>query len=157
MPPFATLSNDLRLEAADDCVRRTRSGADGSVLESACFVATDQSQAARLEAAIVITLIPGQNRGGAGRPHLTWIMVCPWRWGHGLGRGLLGSAATLLWDLGYRELASTFLVGNERSALWHWRNGFCLESPLSGSERGSRGEDQNGEGDPKGLRDGRRG
>jgi len=46
--------------------------------------------------------------------------------GQGLGSTLLASAATALRGLGYRDLASTFLVGNERSALWHWRNGFRL-------------------------------
>jgi len=55
-------------------------------------------------------------------------MVHPWRFGQGLGSRLLANSATVLRDLGYRELRSTFLVGNERSALWHWRNGYRLES-----------------------------
>jgi GNAT superfamily N-acetyltransferase len=126
VPPFATLSDDLRLNAADDCVRNTRAGGDGSVLESACFVAIDPSQSARLDGAILITLIPDGDGAGAVRPHLTWIMVRPWHFAQGVGKGLLARAAAVLRELGYRELASTFLVGNERSALWHWRNGFRL-------------------------------
>lgn len=120
VPPFATLSEDVRLEAAQECVQRTRAGGDGSVLDSACFAAADRGQGRRLEGAIVITLTPSRD------PHLTWILVQPWRFGQGLGSGLLASAATVLRGLGYRALASTFLVGNERSALWHWRNGFRL-------------------------------
>jgi GNAT superfamily N-acetyltransferase len=146
VPPFATLSDDLRLNAADDCVRRTRAGADGAVLDPACFVAMDRGKPTRLDGAIVITVIRDRDSGGAGRPHLTWVLVHPWRFGRGLGTAMLASAATVLRGLGYRELASTFLVGNERSALWHWRNGFRLESPLSRGERGTGGEDRNGEG-----------
>ena len=28
--------------------------------------------------------------------------------------------------MGYKELASTFLIGNDSSMLWHWRSGFRL-------------------------------
>jgi L-amino acid N-acyltransferase YncA len=43
-----------------------------------------------------------------------------------VGSALLGAATDALLALGYRELASTFLLGNDPSALWHWRNGFRL-------------------------------
>ncbi len=128
VPPLAALSEDHRLTAAQECVQRTRAGGDGSVMESACFVAVDPGQARRLEGAVLITLIPRREHQpeGAQRPHLTWILVHPWRFAQGLGGTLLASAATVLRGLGHRDLASTFLVGNERSALWHWRNGFRL-------------------------------
>ena len=88
----------------------------------------DAGEATRLEGAVVITLMAAPDAGleGSERPHLTWIMVSPWRLGEGLGSTLLRRAATALIELGHRELISTFLVGNERSALWHWRNGFRL-------------------------------
>jgi GNAT superfamily N-acetyltransferase len=65
------------------------------------------------------------ERGG-GRPHLTWIFVVPGQSGRGLGSTLLDTAAAALLARGYRELATTMLVGNDSSLLWHWRNGFRL-------------------------------
>jgi hypothetical protein len=61
-----------------------------------------------------------------GRPHLTWIFVAPFHGGAGVGSTLLAAAGNALLDLGYQELCSTFLFGNDVSALWHWRNGFRL-------------------------------
>jgi len=126
VPPLAALSQDLRFTAAQECVQRTRAGGDGLLVESACFVAANPDEARRLEGAILITLIPRRDQDAetAPGPHLTWILVHPWRFGQGLGSTLLASAATVLRGLGYLDLASTLLVGNERSALWHWRNGF---------------------------------
>jgi hypothetical protein len=43
-----------------------------------------------------------------------------------LGTALLGRAVSALSTLGYRNLASTFLVGNDRATMWHWRRGFQL-------------------------------
>ena len=43
-----------------------------------------------------------------------------------LGRALLKRAVPALLRLGYSGLASTFLLGNESSTLWHWRAGFRL-------------------------------
>ena len=63
-----------------------------------------------------------------GRPHLTWIFVSTMRTGVGVGSALLGNAFNALQKLGYRELASSFLSGDSRSILWHWRNGFELGS-----------------------------
>lgn len=128
VPPFAALGEDVRVGAARECLDYTRAGRDGCVLEPACFVAVDAQQALRPEGALLITLIqpPDTGADGSPQPHLTWIMVPPWRFGQGLGNALLRCAAKALRALGYHELASTFLVGNERSALWHWRNGFRL-------------------------------
>src|SRR5262249_6679478 len=69
-----------------------------------------------------------------GRPHLTWIFVAPRRAGQGTGTALLAAVTQALTGLGYRELVSTFLLGNEASTLWHWRNGFRL-LPYPGSLR----------------------
>jgi hypothetical protein len=41
---------------------------------------------------------------------------------------LLDAVVRALASLGYSELASTFLLGNESSTLWHWRTGFRLLS-----------------------------
>ena len=61
-----------------------------------------------------------------GRPHLTWIFVLPLHAGQGVGTALLAAAVRELLALGYTELASTFMIGNDSSMLWHWRNGFRL-------------------------------
>lgn len=126
VPPFAALSEGDRFKAAEDCLEHTRTGGDGIVIEPACFVA--DGDATHLEGAIVITLTParGAHAERRDRPHLTWVMVHPLRFGQGLGSKLLTCAAAALRGLGYLDLASTFLVGNERSARWHWRNGFRL-------------------------------
>jgi GNAT superfamily N-acetyltransferase len=63
---------------------------------------------------------------GLGRPHLTWVFVSPYYGGRGAGTALLHAAAKALRAKGYTEMASTFLLGNESSMLWHWRNGFRL-------------------------------
>src|SRR5207249_5740867 len=117
----------------------------------ACFVAAGQDDNAAL-GAILPTLMPVAdltefNAGfwreppppdclerRLGRPHLTWIFVGPWHAGHGVGTALLAAVTRELLALGYKELASTFLLGNESSMLWHWRNGFQLQ-PYPGSWR----------------------
>ena len=63
-----------------------------------------------------------------GRPHLTWIFVSPFYAGQGIGTLLLSAVVKALLDLGYAQLASTFLIGNDSSMLWHWRNGFRLQA-----------------------------
>jgi hypothetical protein len=143
--PFASLDADARARAADQCLEKTRAGADGPWLRQASFVARahkDQS----LAGAILITLMPDgdaheydsyywnepapgdliETRGG--RPHLTWVFVRPWLAGQGAGTALLHAAVQVLSDLSYRELFSTFLLGNHASAMWHWRHGFELLS-----------------------------
>jgi hypothetical protein len=61
-----------------------------------------------------------------GRPHLTWIFVTPWLSGHGVGTALLTASVNKLLELGFAQLLSTFMIGNDSSTLWHWRNGFQL-------------------------------
>jgi len=141
--PFASLSDAQRLEAARGCLRFTRDGGDGPLIEPACFVAVDQKDN-RLRGAILVTLMPDFDLSEAldlrwreppppdwaerriGRPHLTWIFVSHWVREQGLGSSLLAAATGALRELGYHALASTFLGGNDASALWHWRNGFEL-------------------------------
>ena len=124
--PFGGLSDDERVKAARDCLDHTRTGGDGRLLEEACFVAAETGVPAA--GVIVVTLkdSPDTAADRAARPYLTWVMVSPRRFGQGLGTAMLRHAATALRTLGHRELASTFLAGNERSAMWHWRNGFRL-------------------------------
>lgn len=141
MPPFASLIDADRDQCALECLEQTRTGGDGPVIEPACFVACSQEHVA---GAILITLIPRRNEGEwwhgkwdepppvdavarrFGRPHLTWVFVSPWTSRQGVGSALLAQSVNALLDLGYCDLASTFLVGNEISMLWHWRNGFRL-------------------------------
>lgn len=127
VPPFGGLNEEAQLTAAREGLDHTMAGGDGRLLDEACFVAVDTSE--QPEGAIVVTLRapPVTAADQAVRPHLTWVMVSPWRFRQGLGSAMLRCAGTALRRLGYRELASTFLGGNERSAMWHWRNGFRLQ------------------------------
>jgi L-amino acid N-acyltransferase YncA len=62
------------------------------------------------------------------------IFVSPFFAGKGVGTLLLSVAVRELLDQGYQQPASTFLIGNDSSMLWHWRNGFRL-LPCPGSIR----------------------
>lgn len=152
VPPFSALPGRLAERAARDALDRTRTGGDGPVIEPACFAAETVGDDPHLVGAALVTLMPEEDpddfptgiwreppppdwlERGLGRPHLTWIFVAPLLARHGLGSALLASVAEALRDLGYRDLASTFLLGNWSSALWHWRNGFRL-LPCPGSPR----------------------
>lgn len=141
--PFASLDEKTLAQAAKKCLERARTGGDGPWIEQASLVAEHEG---RLVGAILVTLVPagdpcdwdsyywreappeGAVARRLGRPHLTWIFVSPWFKGHGLGSRLLDSAARALLELGFTELLSTFLVGNDSSMLWHWRCGFQLLS-----------------------------
>jgi hypothetical protein len=147
--PFCGMEGDEALAAARACVKKTHSGGEGPVIKQACYVATARDGEAC--AAILITLTRRIDltsleslhwkeppraaiRRRLGRPHLTWIFVPPLMTRFGLGTALLAHASNALLRLGYSELASTFLLGNESSTLWHWMNGFRLVS-YSGSYR----------------------
>ena len=52
----------------------------------------------------------------------------------GSGTVLLAATRRALLARGYTELLSTFMIGNDSSMLWHWRNGFRL-LPYPGSLR----------------------
>ena len=149
--PFASLSDRRRLEAARDCLKFTREGGDGPLIHPACHVALSQNDLHPV-GAILITLIPPVNLDNfwsfrwknppppecvvkrLGHAHLTWIFVGPWHAGYGVGSALLARASQSLVELGYTGLVSSFILGNDSSMLWHWRNGFELLA-YSGSRR----------------------
>lgn len=140
--PFGCLLDAQRGEAAQSCLQRTLTGGDGPWIEAASFVALDAE--ADVVGAIFVTLLPDGDPCSwdsygwgepppedaiarrLGRPHLTWIFVTPLAAGQGAGTTLLAATVQALRRLGFRELASTFLRGNDSSTLWHWRTGFQL-------------------------------
>lgn len=141
--PFASLDQERQTKAAEECLGRTREGEDGPLIRPACFVAERESDGA-VVGGLLTTLAPKGDltdfgtlrwkespppdvlERTLGRPHLTWVFVSPRFSGHGVGTALLVSSVNELKQLGYTELASTFLLGNEASTLWHWRIGFQL-------------------------------
>jgi ribosomal protein S18 acetylase RimI-like enzyme len=141
--PFASLDFDALCRAASQCLTRTRAGGDGPWIPQASSVAIDESDGNAL-GAILVTLLPAcdplswdgyQWQGppptdaierGLGRPHLTWVFVAQGCSRGGIGSLLLSSAEGALLKLRYRELLTTFMLGNDSSTLWHWRNGFRL-------------------------------
>ena len=144
-PPFLGLDDRKRRTAARDILEYCRAGNDGPLIEPASFVGRlDPFEG--LAGGVLVTLLPEVDLADwrafewaeppppdavarrLGRPHLTWVFVHPFAAGHGLGTALLHAATRELAALGYTELASTFLLGNESSTLWHWRNGFRLAS-----------------------------
>ncbi len=150
--PYGSLDDENRLKAAHHALERTRTGGDGPLIEPASFVALqpasgdDELPRATPVAALFVTLLPPGDpcdwdsyywtevpppdciERRLGRPHLTWIFVSPWLAGRGLGTMLLAAAVRELLALGYSRLVTTFMIGNDSSMLWHWRNGFRLLS-----------------------------
>jgi GNAT superfamily N-acetyltransferase len=140
--PFAGLADEARLQAATECLQQTQAGTDGPLIAAACLVAACESD--DLVGALLATLAPPGDpldwgawrwrspppadvvARRAGRPHLTWLFVSPWFTRQGVGTALLDAAVRALVGLGYQELCSSFLLGNESSTLWHWRSGFRL-------------------------------
>jgi hypothetical protein len=43
-----------------------------------------------------------------------------------VGTALLTATGNALLDMGFNQLVTTFISGNDSSMLWHWRNGFRL-------------------------------
>jgi GNAT superfamily N-acetyltransferase len=141
--PFSGLSDDERDLAAQKSLEYTRSGGDGPLIQPACFTARDATHGTHI-GAILVTLLPDGDptewgafhwkappppdcvERCAGRPHLTWIFVSPFHTGTGVGTTLLDAAGRALLQMGFNQLASTFLAGNDSSMLWHWRNAFRL-------------------------------
>jgi hypothetical protein len=149
--PFASLSDRRRLEASRECLKHTRDGGDGPLIRPACHIAVSRDHGQPI-GAILVTLIPPVDldhfwsmswktpppvdcvEQRLGHAHLTWIFVGPWHAGYGVGTALLAQASRGLIELGYTELVSSFILGNDSSLLWHWRNGFEL-LPYAGSRR----------------------
>jgi GNAT superfamily N-acetyltransferase len=140
--PFSSLGPKRRQHAARAALEQTRSGGDGPWIERASSVATLNS--GEIVGAALITLVPlsdptewgayiwlnppppGSIELRLGRPHLTWIFVSPTSAGRGIGTALLQRVTVTLRDMGFDELHTTFMAGNDSSMLWHWRNGFSL-------------------------------
>jgi GNAT superfamily N-acetyltransferase len=149
--PFGSLGDRRRLGAARDCLKHTREGGDGPIIDAACHVALSGRDLHPV-GAILVTLVPPVDLDDfwslrwetptptdvierrLGHAHLTWIFVGPMYAGYGVGTALLARASRGLIELGYTELLTSFLLGNDSSMLWHWRNGFEL-LPYSGSRR----------------------
>jgi GNAT superfamily N-acetyltransferase len=150
--PFESLDPATIDEAARSCLEQTRTGGDGPLVPSACFIARLRDFECDA-GAILITILPdgdaSQNDSyywrespppdliehRLGRPHLTWIFVAPMASGQGVGSTLLAASVHELLRLGYTTLCSTFLDGNHSSMLWHWRCGFrLLPGPFSKRE-----------------------
>jgi GNAT superfamily N-acetyltransferase len=141
--PFGTLEDGPRRDAARKSLLFTRDGGDGPRIDRASFVAETSDGACAL-GAILLTLLPDEDPSewsafhwkeppptdclarNLGRPHLTWVFVSPIEGGRGVATALLNAAARELLALGYARLASTFVLGNDSSLLWHWRCGFRL-------------------------------
>ncbi len=149
--PYAALDDEQALTAARECLEKTAGGGDGPVIGPACVQAFDK-HFNHPAGAILITLLPPDIVDNwrshtwkeppppdaverrLGCPHLTWIFVSPWVERHGMGTALLAASVKALLELGYTQLASTFLQGNDSSTLWHWHNGFRLQ-PLHSAWR----------------------
>ena len=149
--PFAGAEASARRIAAREALERTAHGGDGPWIERASLLAVD---ADRILGAIMVTLLPRLDpthwdsytweepppanciERRLGRPHLTWVFVDPQKAGRGVGCALLQASARALVAMGFDELASTFMIGNESSMLWHWRAGFRLLSYPGSRRRG---------------------
>lgn len=149
--PFAGLGRRKRTDAARASLAQTRDGGDGPWIPAASHVAVTAD--GETLGAVLITLVPLTDPREweayvwttppppncvalrLGRPHLTWVFVRPETAGRGVGTALLGRAAESLRRLGFDELHTTFIAGNDSSMLWHWRSGFRLCSYPS-SRRG---------------------
>jgi hypothetical protein len=151
--PYGSLDEATRERAARHAMERTHTGGDGPLIEQASFVAIDKNKRPGTRiGAILVTLLPAgdptdmdsyywqepppgdciaQRRG---RPHLTWVFVSPLETGCGVGTALLTAAGNSLLAMGFSQLFTTFISGNDSSMLWHWRNGFHL-LPYPGSRR----------------------
>jgi GNAT superfamily N-acetyltransferase len=139
--PIASLSDEIATKAAEKSLQFTFDGNDGPLAEPASFVALHDDE---IVGAILITLLPGGDdcdwgslhwhdppppdlwQKGEGQPHLTWIFVKHFEQGDGIGTQLLHRAVRALKKQGYAMLWTTFMIGNDSSLRWHWRNGFEL-------------------------------
>ncbi len=140
-PPYDGLDDKVRLAAGRQALEQVEAGVHGPWIQQASFRATEGDA---LLGAILVTLLPRTDPCAwdsyhweqpppadcidkrLGRPHLTWVFVDPGNAGRGIGTTLLAAAVQRLLAMGYTELLSTFLLGNNASLLWHWRNGFRL-------------------------------
>ena len=150
LQPYASLDDVGRENAAQKALDQTFTGGDGVFVAPASFVALEDGA---IIGAVLITLLPGGEPTdwdsihwhepppadlwdkGQGQPHLTWIFVSRFEQGVGVGTQLLQRAVRVLKKQGYKTLWTTFLIGNDSSLLWHWRNGFELLPNLLSKRR----------------------
>lgn len=146
--------------AARTILNYTRNGGDGPVVNAASFVAwtngryAKESQELSRCGAAIVTLSPANRMRGQPAdadfpdpekpehrviPHLDWIFVNRFMWRHGVATMLLEDIALTLRRMNYKWLASTCLLQNGPSLLWHWRNGFQLPLTNGFSIRAERG------------------
>lgn len=144
--PLASLQDEELDRVAAKCLNQTRQGGDGLLLESASVVAYVPGLLDPVGACLITLLPDGDPRDPqnyypeiredgkrdpfeSGRPHLTWIFVDPALGRQGIATQMFQKSAQELVQMGYSELASTFLLGNTESMLWHWRNQFQVLAP----------------------------
>ena len=145
--PFESLDKDAARKAADGCFNKTLSGEDGPLIEAACFQAFSDRSSHEKDVpvgGILVTLVPKEIltvpyagmwkspppedavERKRGVPHLTWVFVNPWEGRRGIASALLAKSVEALREMGFTELASTFLLDNGPSMLWHWKHDFKL-------------------------------
>jgi hypothetical protein len=145
--PFAARDNEAARKASDDCFNKTLNGDDGPLIEAACFQAFSERMKGEKEQAVggmLITLVPKEIltvpyagmwatlppkdavEHKLGIPHLTWVFVNTWEGRRGIASALLAKSVEVLREMGFTELASTFLLDNGPSMLWHWKHDFKL-------------------------------
>lgn len=125
IPPFCCLDVAPRRRAARCCLRSTRRGNDGVLLERACFVA-ERPQAKETTLCGAALVVRPRTPGAV--PQLAWIMVHPWMTRHGIGSALLDQVRLALRAAGDTVLSSQILIGNGPAMLWHWRQGFQISA-----------------------------
>ncbi len=154
LQPYASLDEATCQKAAESALKQTFDGGDGPLIEEASFVALDEG---KIAGAVLITLVPGGDPSESesfqwhvappkdlwkktkAQPHLTWVFVRRFEQGGGIGTQLLQKAVRVLKKLGYATVWTTFLIGNESSVQWHWRNGFELSPGVMSKRRRWRG------------------
>jgi hypothetical protein len=145
--PFESLDQEAARKASAECFDKTLRGDDGPLIEAACFQAFSERISHRIEepvGGILVTLVPKEiltvpyagmwksppPEDAVGRrlgvPHLTWVFAEPWEGRRGIASTLLAKAVDVLCEMGFTGLASTFLLDNGPSMLWHWKHGFRL-------------------------------
>jgi GNAT superfamily N-acetyltransferase len=148
--PYGSMSDADAQRAIEKSLRGVFAGLFGPLAAPASLLAVEDGQ---IIGAILITLLPGGDRAEhesyewfepapsdlwatrQGQPHLTWIFVRRLEQGTGVGTFLLRHTVRALKRQRYRSLWSTFLIGNDSSLRWHWRNGFELAENIFSKRR----------------------
>lgn len=127
------MSDERRQEMAGDALAEVIDECDGPLLSHACCIALTSGK--HTVGACIVTEptdtsdVPDLMRS---QPHLTWIFIARLFARSGLGTAMLRHALSRLQANGRHTLFSTFLIGNNASALWHWECDFkLLANPYS--------------------------